>query len=461
MIKKFVGDRAFYRRVSKVAIPIIIQNGITNFVSLLDNIMVGQIGTAQMGGVSIVNQLIMVFNLCVFGASSGSGIFTAQFHGSHDHEGVRHTFRYKFLVCMLLAFAAIAIFIPGGDSLISLYLQGEGNPADAAQTLMYGREYLQIMLWGLIPFALCSTYASTLRECGQTTVPMIGGTTAVFVNLILNYILIFGHFGAPAMGVRGAALATVISRYVELAIVAGWAHLNPDKVPFIRGLYRSLSIPGPLFRQITLKGMPLLINEVLWSTGTALLNQCYSTCGLDVVNAVNISATVANLSSVVTMALGNTVGILMGQMMGAGNTKEQVLSSFQKLLALATALGVVFGGVMASISGVFPLLYKTTDSIRLLATQIILIATSVKPFHTFVYATYFALRSGGKTWITFIFDGGYLWMITVPLAFFLSRFTGITILPLYFLCQLPDVCKCYLGYRMIKKGDWIQNLTAK
>ncbi len=461
MRNRFIGDRAFYRRVLGVAVPIIIQNGITNFVSLLDNIMVGQVGTVQMGGVSVVNLLLLVYNICLFGATSGAGIFTAQFHGSQNHEGVRHTVRYKLLICLLLSVLGIGIFLLGGTPLINLYLKGEGEPAEAAQILQHGQAYLAVMLWGLVPFALSNVYASTLRECGHTTVPMLGGTIAVIVNLVLNYILIFGHFGAPAMGVRGAALATVISRYVELAIVAGWAHLNPKKVPFVKGLYHSLYIPGKLLGRITVKGMPLLMNEFLWSTGVAILNQCYSVCGLDVVNAVNISSTIANLSNVVTMALGNTVGILMGQMMGAGRPKDEIMGSYAKLGALSVASGVLFGGIMAAIAGAFPLLYKTTDTIRLLSTQLILLTALAKPPQAFMYATYFAMRSGGKTWTTFFYDCGILWLVTVPAAFLLTRFTGIGILWLYFICQMPDMVKCVLGFLVIKKGSWIQNLAVK
>ena len=299
MLRKFIGDRAFYKRVLTVAVPIIIQNGITNFVSLLDNIMVGQVGTLPMSGVSIVNQLIFVFNLCIFGASSGAGIFTAQFHGSRDTEGVRHTFRFKVIICGILALLAGCLFAGCGKNLILLYLTGEGEAADAAQVLSFGWEYLLVMLWGLLPFALCNAYASTLKECGETVVPMVAGVAAVAVNLVLNYVFIFGHFGAPAMGVRGAALATVISRYVELALVAGWTHRNHGKHPFIQGAYRSLAIPGPLLRNIIITGMPLLANELLWSLGVAAMNQCYSTCGLNVVPAMNISSTLGNLAGVV------------------------------------------------------------------------------------------------------------------------------------------------------------------
>ena len=274
MLKKYIGDKAFYRRFFAIAIPIIIQNGITNFVSLLDNIMVGQIGTIPMSGVSIVNQLMFVFNLCIFGASSGAGIFTAQFHGSGDQDGVRHTFRFKIMVCSVLSAVGIGLFLTAGTPLIRLYLQGEGDPEMARQALAYGLDYLGVMLWGLIPFALCNAYASTLRETGQTVVPMAAGISAVLVNLCLNYVLIFGHFGAPQMGVRGAALATVISRYVELAIVAGYTHLSARKHPFIRGAYRSAYIPGKLLGSIIRKGMPLLVNEFLWASGMAIMNQC-------------------------------------------------------------------------------------------------------------------------------------------------------------------------------------------
>lgn len=459
MLSRYVGDRAFYRRVFQVAIPIIIQNGITNFVSLLDNIMVGQVGTLPMSGVSIVNQIIFVFNLCIFGASSGAGIFTAQFHGSGDDEGIRHTFRFKLFICTLISLAAGLIFFLGQDSLIGLYLTGEGTAEDAAQVLAYGKDYLAVMLWGLLPFGLANAYAGTLKESEETFVPMVAGVTAVFVNLGLNYVLIFGHFGAPAMGVRGAALATVISRYAELLLVAAWTHRNGAKHPFIRGAYRSFAIPSPLLKTIVVTGAPLLMNETLWSLGVAFMNQCYSTCGLDVVPATNISSTLINLSSVVYHSLGVSVGILMGQMLGARKPEAEVRDFNRKLIAFSVSMGVLFGGLMALGSGVFPNIYNTTDTVRALAQDLILISAFVMPFQSFANATYFTLRSGGKTFITFLFDSGFMWICSIPLAFCLSRFTALPILPLFAICQMPDVLKCVLGSWMLKKGSWIHTLT--
>jgi len=459
MLRKYIGGRDFYKPIIRVALPIIIQNGISNFVSLLDNIMVGQVGTVPMSGVSIVNQLMFVFNLCIFGASSGAGIFTAQYHGSGNHQGIRYTFRYKVLICTALSLLGAGLFFLRGDSLILLYLTGEGSAAEAAQTLTYGKEYLAVMLFGLLPFALCNAYSSTLRETEETFVPMLAGVAAVFVNLGLNYVLIFGHFGAPAMGVAGAALATVISRFVELAIVAGWTHLHGEKNPFIRGAWRSMAIPPALLRSISQKGLPLLLNEFLWSTGIAMLNQCYSTCGLSVVPAMNIASTLSNLGGVVYLAMGNSVGILMGRMLGAGTPEEELRDTNRKLVFASVLSGLVFGIVMALFAGLFPLLYNTTGEVRALASRMILIISCMMPFHSYANASYFTLRSGGKTFITFLFDCGFIWACSVPLAYCLSRFTALPILPLYALCQLPDILKCAIGSYLLKKGSWIQNLT--
>ena len=459
MLKRYIGDKAFYRRVLGVALPIIIQNGITNFVSLLDNIMVGQVGTLQMSGVSIVNQLLFVFNLCVFGAISGAGIFTAQFYGSQDHEGVRHTFRFKFLVSIGLVLVGTAVFLLAGQPLIRLYLTGDGDPRDVAITLAYGSDYLRIMLLGLLPFALASTYSGTLRETGQTMVPMIGGIAAVFVNLLLNYILIFGHLGMPAMGVRGAAIATVISRYVELAIVAGWTHLNGERNPFIQKAYRSMRIPGKLLKDIIIKGMPLLVNEALWSLGMAFLNQCYSVRGLDVVAAMNIATTLNNLASVVFLSMGNTVGIIIGQMLGAGKPAEEVRDADNKLIAVAVVSCLIFGGMMALAGDAFPHIYNTTDNVRWIATRIIWICAIFMPVHSYCNATYFTLRSGGQTMVTFLFDSCYVWVCSVPLAFCLSRFTDMPIVWLYLACCCMDFVKCGIGYVMLRRGTWIQNLA--
>ena len=460
MLKRYFGDRALYRRVLAIAIPIVIQNGITNFVSLLDNIMVGQVGTIPMSGVSITNQLLLVFNLCIFGACGGAGIFSAQFYGKGDQAGIRHTFRFKLLICLLLGSLGIGIFLLWGPNLLNLYLQGEGDPEAAIQTLEYGMSYLRIMAIGFLPFAIANAYSSTLRETGQTIVPMVGGIIAVLVNLALNAVLIFGLLGAPALGVQGAAIATVISRYVELAVVAGWTHLHKQAVPFIAGAYQSLHIPKALLLSILRKGLPLLINEFLWSSGVATLNQCYSTCGLDVVPALNISSTIQNLANVSSIALATAIGIIMGQMLGSGQDKETIKEANRRLLFTALLCGIVFGAFLLGVSWVFPLLYNTSDAIRQLGGNLIRIIAVLMPVNAYVLACYFTLRAGGQALITFLFDSCFMWVCSVTIAFCLSRFTDLPIIPLFAICQSVELIKCFIGTWLLKKDFWVKNLTT-
>lgn len=460
--KKYLGDRGFYRYVLGIVVPIMIQNGITNFVSLLDNIMIGRLGTLQMSSVSIANQFVFIFNLCVFGAVAGAGIFTAQFHGNNDQQGIRYTFRFKVAICVILVAVASTVFLLFGDKLINLYLLSAGNkPEENAASLNYGVRYLRVMILGLLPFALCNSYAGTLRETEQTRVPMTAGIVAVFLNLVLNYILIYGHFGAPKMGVEGAALATVISRYVELLIVALWVHTHSERNGYIKGVYSSLYIPGSLLKQIIIKGTPLLANEAMWSSGMALLTQCYSQRGLSVVAAMNINSTIYHLCSVMYMSMGNAVGIIMGRLLGAGRSREEVVDTNRKLIALSVLSCLVCGGILILLSGVFPKIYNTTDEIRHMATILICINGCFMGIHAYTNAAYFTLRSGGKTIVTFLFDSCFIWVCNVPLAYFLSVKTSMPIVPMYALCSSMDILKVIVGAVMIKQGKWIQNLVKQ
>lgn len=457
-IRKFIGDKAFYKMVLAIAVPIMIQNGITNFVGLLDNIMIGQIGTEQMSGVAIVNQLFFVYNLCLFGGVSGAGIFTAQYFGQKNEEGIRQTVRFKIWMVIVITALTVALFLTSGSTLIELYLQGEGTAESAASTLYYGEQYLWIMLIGLPPFMMVQVYASTLRECGQTVLPMKAGVVAVFVNLILNYILIYGKFGFPTLGVQGAALATIISRYVEAAIVLIHTHRHKTENPFVNGLYSSLKVPGALTGKILVKGSPLLFNETLWAAGMAMLAQCYSVRGLNVVAALNISNTINNVFNIVFIALGDSVAIIVGQLLGAGKMAE-ARDTDNKMIAFSVFCCTCVAAVMLLMAPFFPMLYNTNAEARELAKYFIMITAIFMPQNAFLHASYFTLRSGGKTIITFLFDSVFIWCISVTIAFTLSHFTTLPVIAIYTLVQIGDWIKCLIGFILVKKGVWLQNIV--
>ena len=443
-----------------IAIPIMIQNGITNFVSLLDNIMIGRIGTEQMSGAAIVNQLLFVYNLCLFGGVSGAGIFTSQYAGQKDHEGVRQTFRYKLWLVIILTIITVLLLISSGEALIGMYLKGEGSAAALEATSRYGMQYLWIMLIGLPPFMISQVYSSTLRECGETVPPMKAGVTAVLVNLVFNYLLIYGKFGFPELGVRGAAIATVISRYVEVAIVIVWTHTHTDRMPFAKGLYSTLKVPASLTKKILIKGTPLLLNETLWAAGMAILTQCYSVRGLNVVAAQNIANTINNVFNVVFIALGDSVAIVVGQLLGAGDMKK-ARDTDNKMIAFSVMCCTGVAIVMLVVAPFFPRLYKTNQDARELAKYFIMIMAIFMPQNAFLHATYFTLRSGGKTVVTFFFDSVFVWIVSVPIAFVLSRFTGLFVVVIFACVNIADWIKCVIGFVLVKKGVWLQNIVSQ
>ncbi len=458
-LKKFIGDRAFYKKVLAVALPMMAQMGITNFVSLLDNIMVGRINTEAMSGVSIVNQFIFIFNLVVFGAISAAGIFTAQYHGLGDTEGERHTFRFKFLICFAAGIIGIISFAAFDDQLISLFLHDGSYEGDLALTLAYGKDYLVIMLVGLLPYAISQVYASTMRETEQTIIPMIASTSAVLVNCALNYVLIFGKLGAPALGVEGAAIATVISRFAELSVLVIYGHTHREKCRYLVGAYRSLRIPKSLFLTISVKGLPLMANELFWSLAMTLRNQCYSTRGLDVVAAQNISSTIVNVFNVVYMAIGSSIAIIVGNLLGAGKT-EEAKDADRKMMTFSVFCSMLLAATLICTSHLFPMIYKTTEEVRDLAAYMMIISAITMPFCAFAHSAYFTLRSGGKVLITLLFDSVYMWALVIPISLFIAHFTSWNILVFFAICQGTEIIKTIFGLILLKKGDWARQLVS-
>ena len=458
MKSRLIGSRSFYRSVLTLLIPIIIQQFISSFVSLLDNIMVGRLGTEALSAASITNSLLNVHMLAIFGGLSGAGIFGAQFFGKGDMDGMRYTFRFKLCLSVVCSLVAIGVYLLRGEFFIRSFLQGESNGGDMALALREALDYLSVMLWGLLPFALVQTYASTLRESGETTAPMFAGICAILTNLFLNWVLIFGHLGAPALGVRGAAIATVISRFVELAIVVTHAHRHTDRYSFFRGAYASLRVPRKLVGKIARTGTPLLINEILWSLGMTFINQLYSTRGLNAVAALNITGTAWNLFCVIMFAMGSAVSIMVGQRLGAG-LMEEARDVDRKLIFLTEVIHVIIGGAMIIASPYVPLLYNIHEDVRELTRQLLVIAGLSLPLHSFAHVTYFTIRSGGRTIITFLFDAIYTWAVTVLLAFLLTRFTDLTIVQIYFCVQFIDIVKVIIGLLMLRSDFWARNVV--
>ena len=451
-MKSLIGNKKFYRMVLIVCIPIVIQNGFTNLASLLDNIMIGQLGTLSMSGVSISNQLFQVFNVSVFGAMSGAGIFLAQFYGRGNKDGVHNCFRIKMIIGILISILSICIFKLFGSSLISLYLND--NPEDSLKTLNYGMQYMNVMLIGLIPFAITQVYSSSLRETGNTVLPMKASVIAVIVNFCINYILIFGNFGFPRLGVIGAAIGTVVSRVVEMSIniTAGY------KNEYLRDAMHLNKISSDIFMNVVKRGMPLLCNEILWSIYIALISQCYSTRGLAAVAAINITTTVTNFFMIICYAMGNSISIIVGQRLGAGEI-EYAKDCDLKMVFMNFLMCLCIGVTLFGCSPFIPQIYNTSVEVKNLASSLLRISACMLPIISLYYSSYFTMRAGGKTLLTFFFDSGYTFIFTFMVALCLTRFTDLPIFNVYLLVQCVDIPKAILGITLVKKGIWVHNIV--
>ena len=455
---KYFGDKNFYKMTLTIAIPIIIQNLLTNLVSMADNIMVGQLGTNQMSGVAIINQLFFVFNLLVFGGMSGAGLFSAQYFGQKNNNGVRDVFRMKILIGIAIIAISLSVMIFLHEPLINMFLHEGSSSGNIQETFNYAKNYLYIMVIGIAPFVISNCYNTTLKESGQTVVPMKAGVLAVVFDIVLNYIFIFGKLGFPAMGVVGAAIATVISRFVECGYLVIYTHRHSNDYPFIKHCYRTLKVPGSLVKKIIVTGTPLMLNEFLWAGGLTLQTQALSTKGLATVGGLNICNTIGNISNCIFVTMGTTIAIVVGQLLGAGKLKEaKVTATRMAAFSLLISFGMII--ILGLLGPVFPHFYNTTDEIRELATKFIWAVAAATPFISLSNSEYFILRSGGKTIITFLFDSCFVCLVNVPVAICLTKFTAIHIVGIFFLVNMLEGVKALIGFIMVKKDIWLNTIV--
>lgn len=460
-MKKYFGDKSFYKKVILIALPIMLQQGITQFVSLLDNVMIGNFSDTAMAGVSVVNQIIFVFNFVIIGALAAVGIYIAQYFGANDQHNQMLCFRLKFWVGLIILLLMILIILVFGDYLINAFLTNPSSQEEKLAIETSAKDYLFIISFTFLPYTISQIYSSTLREVGETVKPMIAGAIAVVVNGIFNMWFIYGGLGVPAMGASGAAIATLIARIVEMLFLIFFTHKHHKKFNFVEGVFKSVYVPKRIIKNVLIKGTPLIFNELLWSLGTTLLLRIYSNRGTDILKAFSISSTTTNLFYIIFGAMASAISIMVGQSLGAGNLEEAV-DNDRKLIMFSVIVCFIFGIILACIAPIIPMLYKdTSQDVRKLATSLMFVIAGCMIIFSFNTSCFYTLRAGGVTFVTFLFDSLFVWVVSLPLALVLVKLTDASIVLVYFIVQITEIIKSVIGYLLIKSKIWVKNLVVE
>lgn len=450
-LRSLIGDKAFYRQLFIVAAPLVLQQLITTSVQLVDNVMVGRLGEFALGSVSVVNQLYFVVILITFGAMGGAGVFTAQYFGSKNLDKLKQTFRFKVVVGFLIAILAWVIFTLFGTSLIGIFTK---NPI----TIAGGLDYLEIAKWSAFPWILSVAVSSTFREIGITKPLLKISIVAILTNTGLNFLLIFGMFGFPALGIVGAGIATLISRIVELTMTLILLYFR-GKV-FSTRIFHIFQINKKLLVAIIIMALPLTLNEALWSSGQTAFLFAYSTRGDDALAAMNITGAISQLVFVTFGGISTAIAVMVGNTLG-NNDLHLARENSKKLIAFSVIFAAAAGVVLFILSFFILEIYNVTETVKKTAMFNIRVNALFIPVYSFNVALYFTLRSGGDTKSTFMMDAGYMWTVPVPVALLLAFFTQLPVIYMFLIVQMLDIPKMIFGLSRYKKEHWVKNLALE
>ncbi len=450
MLKRFIGTKEFYKKLMAVSLPIVIQQLVTASVQLVDNVMVGSLGESAISSVAVVNQLFFVMMLLVFGLLGGAGIYTAQFFGSKDYQKLKETFRFKVTFAAIIAAVTFLIASFFGEQLIRVF-------TNTPSTVQLGLDYLAIAKFTVIPMYLSLSISTTFREIGNPRPLMRISIFAILTNTVLNYILIFGNLGAPALGVEGAAYATLIARTLEFGLLL--VLLRRQGQMFATKIWRVLKINRKVLISILIVAAPMMLNELMWSTGQTMFLKAYSTRGDAALAAFNISNTISQLVFVIFSAMSTAVAVLVGNTLGA-NKLEEAKDNSVKLVAFSVFVALISGIGLVIASPFIPNIYDISESTKQIVTFNIIVNGLFIPVYAYNVGIFFVLRSGGDTRSTLLMDALFMWVVSVPIALVMAYFTSWDVRLMFLLVQATDFPKALFATVRYKKGHWVKNLAV-
>lgn len=450
-LSTFIGDKAFYRRLIAVSLPLILQQLVTASIQIVDNVMVGRLGETAIGAVSVVNQLFFVVIITTFGVISGSTIYMAQYYGAKNQSKLNQTYRITLYASLLVAFIAFIIFSVADTFLIQIFTT---NPV----TIGLAEDYISIIRWGLFGFAISIAISSSLRVVGITKPLLWISVFTIVLNTVLNALLIFGLFGFPELGVIGAAIATAIARFVEAALSLWymWRRQNIFKWDWTR----IFAVEFSLIKAILIIGFPLLLNEIFWSLGQTTFLYAYSTRGDGALAAMNITNSISQITFVLFQALGTASAVFVGNKLGE-NELVEAQDNAKRLVFAAGVVAVAIGVVLFVLSGLFTDFYSIAELTKSWAIFNIRVNALFVPLYTMNVTLFFIIRSGGDTKSTLLMDSGFMWLVAVPAALSLAFFTALPITWMFLIVQGTEFFKVLFSISRYNKKRWVRNLATE
>ncbi len=448
----FYNDPEYFRQLFKIALPIILQNLLMSSLNMVSSVMIGQLGEGSVAAVGLAGQLFFLLNLVLFGIMSGSAILTAQLWGKGDVENVRRVlgFAIKFGLLTGLFFWAVSVFIP--ELALGLYTVD-------TEVIRLGSEYLRIFSWSFPLFAVTFAYAMVMRTTGNVRIPLVVSVTALGVNTLLAWLLIFGKFGLPQLGVAGAAWAGLIARIIEFLLMVGFTYSRPDN-PTAAKLKHLLDFDPAFIAAIMKPVLPVFFNELLWSLGITTYNAIYAHIGTDAIAAINIVSPIDQLAFVAFLGIGNATAIIVGNLIGKNET-ETAYRYAGRSLGLQMSGGALMGLLVYLLADPFFSLYNVSPEVVENARQILAILSAAMWMRASNHIIIIGiLRAGGDTRFSLILDGFVIWLVGVPLAAAGAFLFHLPVQYVYALALAEEATKFIFGIWRYFSRKWINNLTS-
>ncbi len=446
----YFADRDYFRQLIKIALPIALQNLIMSSLNMVGVIMIGQLGDTSVAAVGLANQVFFLLQLVLFGITSGSAMFTAQLWGKNDVPNIHKVLSLCVLLGLTagLAFLSLSQLVP--QMVLGLY---SSDPA----VIALGSEYLRIFGWSYAFVAITFSYAAVLRSTGNVRLPLLVSISALGFNTLLSYLLIFGGFGLPALGVRGAAWAALIARALECLALLWYTYRlrTPAAMPLHQLWGLDVGFVGRVLKPV----LPVMFNELLWSLGITAYNAIYAHIGTEAIAAMNIVATIDNMALVLFLGISTACFILVGNLIGAGKP-EKAYQYAVRTLVLSVGLSLLVSGLILSIAPLILSLYKVSPAVigyaqRVLAIIALLLWLRVSN----IIVLLGALRSGGDTRFALVLDGFIIWLMGVPLAYLGAFVLHLPVYWVYLLVMTEEFAKWVLGMWRFFSKKWIHNLA--